>query len=127
MSMEGCIFCRIVRGEVPAREVFRDDTAVAFLDLSPQSPGHTLVVPTTHTENLTSEPAGLALMADAVTTVARTITDRLGASGVTAQINSGAAAGQEVFHLHVHLIPRYQPGQSPRGGPDEVLTQLLGS
>ena len=124
--MTDCIFCRIVAGEIPAKEVYRDESAVAFLDLSPKAPGHTLVVPVVHTDDLVSEPAGLSLISDAVTTVARTITERLGAAGVKAQVNSGAAAGQEVFHLHVHLIPAYAAGTAPSGGSDEVLARLIG-
>ncbi|MGJ6978937.1 HIT family protein [Aestuariimicrobium soli] len=119
-----CLFCRIVSGEIPAREVYRDERAVAFLDLSPKSPGHTLVVPVVHTDDLTSEPAGLPLIAEAVTAVARTITERLAASGINAQINSGAAAGQEVFHLHVHLVPRYAPGSAPAADAEEIRTRL---
>jgi histidine triad (HIT) family protein len=79
-----CLFCRIVAGEIPSRQVYADDVAVAFLDVAPWQRGHTLVVPRRHAD-------GLNLLSSAK-----------------------AVAGQEIFHLHVHLVPRYadRPGLS---------------
>jgi len=100
-----CLFCRIVSGEIAAKEVARTDAAVAFLDLAPKAVGHTLVVPTRHVADLTCDADALTEIAPLVSQVAARLVERLGAGGVNAVVNSGAAAGQEIFHLHVHLIP----------------------
>ena len=110
--MTDCIFCRIVAGEVPSRRVYSDDHAYAFLDVGPWHRGHTLVVPRRHVPDLIAEDSSLAQIAPAVETVARLLVERLGADGVNVLSSSGAVAGQEVFHLHVHVVPRYadEPG-----------------
>lgn len=107
-----CLFCRIVAGEIPSRQVYADDHAVAFLDISPWHVGHTLVIPRRHVEDLLAEPEALTEIAPAVTATSRLLVDRLGADGLNALCNSGEVAGQEVFHLHLHLVPRYahRPG-----------------
>lgn len=109
-----CLFCRIVAGEIPARQVYADGAAIAFLDINPWHPGHTLVIPRRHTDDLLSDPAALAEIAPAITATAALLTERLGADGINLLSNAGAAAGQEVFHLHVHLVPRSadRPGLS---------------
>lgn len=109
-----CLFCAIVEGKVDSREVYRDDTAVAFLDINPWHAGHTLVVPRRHITDVRSESAALGEIGAAINATARLLTHRLGAAGLNVLINSGAVAGQEVFHLHAHLIPRYadRPGMA---------------
>lgn len=116
-----CIFCRIVAGEIPARQVYADQHAVAFLDLAPWHRGHTLVVPRRHVPDLVGgEPGALAEVAPAVEVVARRLVDRLGADGVNLLSSTGEAAGQTVFHLHVHVVPRYadRPGLAALASPD---------
>lgn len=107
-----CLFCRIVAGEIPARQVYADDYAIAFLDINPWHAGHTLVIPRRHTEDLLSDAAVLAEIAPAVSATAALLTERLGADGLNLLSNAGEVAGQEVFHFHLHLVPRYaeRPG-----------------
>ncbi len=102
-----CIFCKIVAGEVGSRTVHSDDEAVAFLDLAPWHRGHTLVIPRTHVVDVRQAHGALADIAPAVEHVAELLTDRLGCDGVNIVSSAGAVAGQEVFHLHVHVVPRY--------------------
>lgn len=105
---EQCIFCRIVSGSVPARVIARSDAAVAFLDLEPIAPGHTLVVPTHHSETLADLPTELVGPLFAVVQeAAHLLTTRLGADGMNIGINQGLVGGQRVPHLHVHLLPRF--------------------
>ena len=131
-SSQACLFCRIVAGEIPARQVYADDHAIAFLDNNPWHPGHTLVIPRRHTEDLLSDAAALAEIAPAVSRTAALLTERLGADGLNLLSNAGAVAGQEVFHLHLHLVPRYaeRPGlreltvRQPGIDLDEVYRRL---
>ena len=105
--MTDCIFCKIVSGDIPSRRVYADDHAYAFLDVGPWHRGHTLVVPRRHVPDLVTGDPALTEIAPAVETVARLLVQRLGAGGVNVLSSSGAVAGQEVFHLHVHVVPRY--------------------
>ena len=102
-----CLFCRIVAGEIPSRQVYADDAAVAFLDLEPLKTGHTLVVPREHVPDALSGASVLAAIAPAIAATGRLLMDKLGATGLNVVSNVGADAGQSVFHLHVHLVPRY--------------------
>ncbi len=102
------IFARIVRGEIPCHRVYEDADTLAFMDIMPQAEGHTLVIPKIAGEDIfsTSPEAAAAAMRTAQT-VARAVQRVFAAPGVMiAQLN-GAAAGQSVFHLHIHVIPRY--------------------
>ncbi len=103
------VFAKILAGELPSYSVYSDDHCLAFMDLMPQSPGHTLVIPKAPAENLFDVPEE-ALRATIVATqkVAAAVKEAFAAEGVMiAQLN-GAAAGQTVFHLHFHIIPRNQ-------------------
>jgi len=130
-----CLFCAIIDGDIPSRQVYADDTAIAFLDINPLHRGHTLVVPRLHVADILSEPEMLSRIAPAIQQTGRLLVDRLAADGMNLLVNSGAVAGQEVFHLHVHLIPRYaqNPGmrgllqRDPAGDLDEVQRQIVGS
>lgn len=115
-----CIFCRIVAGDIPSRQVYADETAIAFLDVSPWQRGHTLVVPREHVRDLLTDPPQLAIIGPAVDATARLLVDKLGADGLNLLSSARAVAGQEVFHLHVHLVPRYadRPGLANLIGPD---------
>jgi histidine triad (HIT) family protein len=110
--MTDCIFCKIINGDIPSRRVYSDDQAYAFLDVRPWHRGHALVVPRRHVPDLVAEESALTEIAPAIETVARLLVERLDADGVNLVSSSGAAAGQEVFHLHVHVVPRYadEPG-----------------
>lgn len=109
-----CIFCRIIAGEIPCKEVYSDLEAVAFLDVEPLKRGHTLVVPRAHVTDPLAAPHVLARMAPAIAATGALLQARLGATGMNLVSNIGADAGQSVFHLHVHLVPRYatDPGFS---------------
>jgi histidine triad (HIT) family protein len=102
-----CIFCRIVRGEAPAHKVYEDDLTLAFLDVFPVTDGHTLVITKTHYDTL-FEATSESLQAVAATSkrVAHAIQATLAPDGLMLFQLNGAAAGQTVFHYHLHLMPR---------------------
>ena len=104
-----CVFCRIVDGDLPSRTVHESDEALAFLDANPLAPGHTLVVPREHYETvgeLPPETAGAVFAA--VSEVTPRVEAAVDADGTTVAVNNGTAAGQEVPHTHVHVIPRFE-------------------
>lgn len=106
---EDCIFCRIVAGEIPARQVHETDTVLAFLDANPLAPGHTLVIPKAHYRTFDDTPDDvaddvLAALYDLTPTVERAVD----ADASNVAFNNGSAAGQEVPHLHGHVIPRFE-------------------
>jgi len=112
---EDCIFCQIVDGEIPARVVYEDDDVLAFLDANPMAPGHTLVVPKDHYETLGDLPddEGSAVFA-ALHRLAPLVEDAVDADASTVAFNNGEAAGQEISHVHGHVIPRFE---GDGGGP----------
>jgi histidine triad (HIT) family protein len=122
------IFAKIVRGEMPAYKVYEDDKALAFLDIMPRSPGHTLVVPKAQARNLLdAAPDDLAHLMQVVQKVAKATMATFGAEGITIQQFNESAGGQVVFHLHVHVIPRksgvaLKPPASEKEKP-EVLAE----
>lgn len=107
MNQTDCLFCRIVAGEIPSRRVYEDDAAIAFLDISPWQEGHTLVVSKRHVADVLADPTILAEVSPAVIAVGNLQKERLGATACNILTNAGADSGQEVFHVHVHVLPRY--------------------
>lgn len=104
-----CIFCKIIVNEIPSNKIYEDDDVLAFLDIRPTAKGHTLVAPKKHTPNLLeTNDAALAMLISKVKMLAPKIMEALGAAGFHFTINTGSAAGQTVFHLHGHIIPRYE-------------------
>lgn len=102
------IFARILRGELPAHKVYEDDKALVFLDIMPRTAGHALVIPKAPARNLLDiGPDDLAHVIKVAQKVAKAAKAAFAADGVTLQQFSEAAGGQEVFHLHVHVIPRH--------------------
>jgi histidine triad (HIT) family protein len=103
------VFARILRGEIPAHKVLEDAHTLAFMDVMPQADGHTLVIPKSAAENIFElDPAALAATILATQRVARAVKKAYDAPGVMiAQLN-GAGAGQTVFHIHFHVIPRHE-------------------
>ena len=102
-----CIFCKIVRGEIPARVVYRDERFVAFLDIHPVSRGHTLLVPTAHATSLAlAQARELDGLSEVLPVLAKAVMTAAGADGLNVLNNTGRCAGQVVDHLHIHLIPR---------------------
>ena len=127
MSDPDCLFCKIIAGEIPGQIIAEDEHTVAFMDINPATRGHALVVPRRHAANvLEIEPDDLAATMIAAQRLAKRVTERLGAAGVNLINSCGAAAWQTVFHLHVHVIPRYEgdplklPWVPAPGDPDEI-------
>jgi histidine triad (HIT) family protein len=106
---DDCIFCKIIAGELPATIVDSDERTVAFMDISPATRGHALVIPRRHsTDLLTIDPEDLAACSSAAQRLAGRAKERFGADGVNLLNCCGAAAWQTVFHFHIHVIPRYK-------------------
>jgi histidine triad (HIT) family protein len=107
--MEDCVFCGIVRGDIPGRTVHEDDHVLAFLDANPLARGHTLVVPKDHYGRVRDLPEaeGDAVFS-ALRRLAPVVEDAVDADGTTIGINDGEAAGQEVPHVHGHVVPRFE-------------------
>jgi len=102
-----CLFCKIAEGEIPSEIIYEDDYTLAFLDINPINPGHTLVIPKKHFKNIAD--ISYEAFASVMKTVKRLtpiIQKELGADGINVGINNGSAAGQMIFHSHVHIIPR---------------------
>lgn len=111
MSNDECIFCKIIDGDIPSAKVYEDDYVYAFLDISQVTKGHTLVIPKTHTKNIyeTPEKIGQELFAR-IPKIAKAIKSIYQPIGLNVLNNNEEPAGQSVFHLHLHLIPRYGKG-----------------
>jgi histidine triad (HIT) family protein len=104
---ENCIFCKIVSGEIPRSKIYEDDYTMAFLSIGPNNPGHTLVIPKDHFENLYGLPdETLCRIIITVKKIAIAIKNGLEADGVNIGMNNEVAAGQEILHAHFHVIPR---------------------
>ncbi len=102
------IFAKILRGEIPSTRVYETDAVLAFMDVMPQGPGHTLVVPKTPSRNLLdADPAALADAIQAVQKIALAVKKAFAADGVTVMQFNEPAGGQTVFHLHFHVVPRF--------------------
>ena len=105
--MDSCIFCKIVAGEIPSYKVYEDEHALAFLDIHPCAPGHTVVIPKQHSETeLDTEPEEAAAVMQAVQHASRVLKEKLGPAGFNIGWNHGRIAGQAINHWHVHIIPR---------------------
>ena len=106
--MEETIFAKIIRREIPADIVYEDEHTLAFLDVNPVNPGHTLVVPKKFARNILDvDKELLAAVMNTVQKISIALRETLGAEGINIHINNESAAGQLVFHYHVHVIPRY--------------------
>lgn len=106
--MNDCIFCKIIKGEIPCFKIFEDDHAFAFLDINPIERGHTLVIPKFHAKELFFlPPEELAGVMPAIQRTATLLKKKLGCDGLALSQLNGEAAGQTVFHVHFHLVPRY--------------------
>ena len=105
--MSDCIFCKIVKGEIPSYKIYEDEHVYAFLDIACDTYGHTLVVPKKHCENVMDcDSVSLAHILPAVQKIANHYVNNCGFSGVNILNASGKSAQQSVFHLHFHVIPR---------------------
>ncbi|ESZ23806.1 HIT family protein [Mesorhizobium sp. L2C084A000] len=102
------IFAKILRGEIPSHRVYEDDAFIAFMDVMPQGPGHTLVVPKVPSRNLLdADPSIFGPLFTVVQRIAQAVKKAFSADGVTVMQFNEPASGQTVYHLHVHVIPRF--------------------
>jgi len=107
--MEDCIFCKIIKGEIPSFKVYEDENVFAFADINPMAEGHTLIIPKKHAANLWEiDGESLAAVHLASKKIIDAITRALNPSGVAAMQLNGESVGQSVFHYHLHLIPRLE-------------------
>lgn len=123
------IFAKILRGEIPSVKVFEDDKTLAFMDVMPQAEGHVLVIPKEPAENiLTLSPEGAAAMMATTQKIAKAVKKGLEAPGIMLAMLNGAPAGQSVFHVHFHIIPRstgVDLGMHARGMVDAKLLEPI--
>ncbi|MBI4896290.1 MAG: HIT family protein [Candidatus Aenigmarchaeota archaeon] len=108
MDSKECLFCKIVRGEIPSKKIYEDSDIFAFLDINPANKGHTLVIPKKHKEMIYDlDEQTLSKLMSVVKNLATMIKTKLHADGVNVMQNNGQAAGQIVSHFHVHIVPRF--------------------
>ena len=114
---ESCIFCKIVRKQAPASIIYEDETILAFLDIRPLTMGHTLVIPKAHYADILDIPEETLTQVHLVTKkVTLPIREATQADGISIIQQNGKAAGQDIFHLHVHVVPRFEGQKLPRFG-----------
>ncbi len=123
--MTDCVFCEILQGERPGSFVYQDDTVVAMLDLYPVHGGHTLILPRRHVTDLASCPIDLAgRLFEMSARLAPAVAAAVGAPGFNVWTANGRVAGQEVFHLHLHVLPRFEDDtfglRFPKSYPQEA-------
>ena len=121
---ETCIFCRIIRGEIPSYKVYEDERTLAFLDINPSAPGHTLIIPKVHVgqvEGLSREDS--STLFDTMQKLVGRIQSAVGAPSSTIGVNNGPESGQEIPHVHIHVIPR---SKGDRGGIIQGITHSGG-
>lgn len=131
------IFSKIIAGELPCFKVYEDEHVLAFLDINPIQPGHTLVVPKIASKNaLDADPEDLARLITVGQRLAKAIMEAVGCDGVNFLINNGEAAGQVVFHTHLHIIPRFNddgvyeepmPGEYESGEAESLAATIAES
>jgi len=134
MAESGCIFCKIVAGDIPATKVFEDDACVAFMDIGPVAEGHVLLIPKTHAASIEDlSPADASAVLANLPAIARAVRSATGSEGLNVLQNNGRVAGQVVMHVHFHLIPRncgdafefnWPAGQYPDGRMDELCQAI---
>ncbi len=104
-----CIFCKIIKGDIPSEKIYEDDDTYAFLSIGPINKGHTLVIPKDHHLSVFDCPREtFEKVMSVVHKLSPIVRDALGADGINIGMNNEAAAGQEVFHMHAHIIPRFE-------------------
>jgi histidine triad (HIT) family protein len=117
MNANSCVFCKIARKQALASFVYEDENVLAFLDIRPLNEGHTLVIPKEHYATIFEAPEELvAHLHRIVKRVALAVRESTKADGISVIQQNGKAAGQEIFHLHVHVIPRYEGQKLSRFG-----------
>jgi histidine triad (HIT) family protein len=126
MYDDSCIFCRIARKQASASIVYEDEAVLAFLDIRPLSEGHTLIIPKEHYRDIFDIPEELLARVHKVTKrVAVAVQKATSADGISIFQQNGRVAGQEVFHLHVHVVPRHEGRKLGRFGSAPVVRDEL--
>lgn len=128
-----CVFCSIIKGDIPSKKVYEDDDTLAILDISQTTCGHTLVMPKKHYENFLEMPKEeFADLMAKTQTIAKQVVENLEAKGCNILINTNEVAGQSVMHTHVHIIPRYDENDTisiafneNKFDLDEVLNKIV--
>ena len=111
---EDCLFCKIIKGEIPSKKIYEDKDVVAFLDIAPLADGHTVIIPVNHYENLLDFPENeMEKFFSVVKQLSGTLKSKLNADGFNILQNNYKAAGQIVFHMHYHIIPRWENDNKP--------------
>ncbi len=119
-----CVFCKIVRKEAPSSIVYEDEQIMALMDIRPVSEGHTLVIPKQHYEDIFDAPEELiAAIYKTTQKVAFSVKKAIKADGISIVQQNGKAAGQDIFHLHVHIIPRFEGSKMPHFGDLTVVSR----
>ncbi len=119
--MSSCVFCDILAGKLPSSIIFRDDLCCAFMDIQPVNPGHVLIIPTYHASSLSEldEESGAHIFRTAQRIAKALRGSGLKCEGINIFLADGVAAGQEIFHVHLHIFPRYEgDGFGLRFGPE---------
>ena len=107
--MEECLFCKIVKGELPSSKLYEDEDTLAFLDLFPVNKGHSLVIPKEHYETIFDVPANiLAKVSSVMKNVADAVKNGVNADGISIAQSNGKDAGQVIPHIHFHIMPRFK-------------------
>jgi len=128
-----CIFCKILRREIPAQIVYEDEATLAFLDINPVNPGHTLVIPKRHSSDVFEiEEKDWAAVMKTSRVVAHALEKALQTDGINIGMNNRAGAGQVIFHAHVHVMPRFKddphslwPGKPYEEGQAEKTAEKI--
>lgn len=131
--MTDCLFCKIIKGEIPSSKVYEDKNVFAFLDIAPVNKGHVLVVPKRHFKDLSEMPEDeIRDLFIAAKKLSRAVVEGAGAQGYNLGMNNGKAAGQLVMHAHLHIIPRFDrdglmhwPGKSYGDGEMAVMKDRI--
>jgi histidine triad (HIT) family protein len=114
MFDESCIFCKIVQKQAPSSIIYEDETVMAFLDIRPLNMGHTLVIPKAHYVDIFDIPQTLlSQIHKIVKQVSSPVKEATNADGISIIQQNGKAAGQDIFHIHVHVVPRFEGQKLP--------------
>lgn len=114
--MSDCIFCKIINGDIPSYKLYEDEKTLAFLDAFPGTRGHSLVIPKVHYQDILDTPEDVyANLIQTASKLAKSLKKALNYDGINLMQHTGAHAGQTVFHIHVHLFPRWQGDQALGG------------
>jgi histidine triad (HIT) family protein len=135
LSDSGCIFCKIVAGDIPCLKIYEDDKVLAFLDIGPLSDGHTLVIPKEHCAKMHNCSAeSLSAIAAVLPKITAAVSAAMSSDGYNVLCNNGRAAGQLVEHLHFHIIPRkagdgvftqWPAGKYPQGRAEKLVEKII--